>query len=229
MASASTRHPVQASTCCLHTFLTIHSYAAASTESQPPAACFRGSPSSHAQHRCCLGGQPRPHTLHALSLTQQRAGAGASGVWGSTARWNAKSSGTVLDEDLQAQAWLPSCLRALLAEVAPAPISCLKSSANEGLLLGCLCRLTMCLPSNLSEADLCRGSAGQMSLLTGCVGEGSGVCRPRRQQMRCSAGRRGRSMRAAAPPAPARRRPAAAPWAPPQPASLSRYACPGSC
>ena len=47
--------------------------------------------------------------------------AGAGGVWGvsSRARFSAKSSGTVSDEDLQAQAWLPSCLRSLLAEVRP--------------------------------------------------------------------------------------------------------------
>ena len=38
-------------------------------------------------------------------------------MWGSRTRWNSKSNGTVSDEDLQAQAWLPSCLRALLAEV----------------------------------------------------------------------------------------------------------------
>lgn len=40
-------------------------------------------------------------------------------MWGSCnrAKWNSKRSGTVSDEDLQAQAWLPSCLRALLAEV----------------------------------------------------------------------------------------------------------------
>ena len=38
-------------------------------------------------------------------------------MWGSRTRWNSKSNGTVSDEALQAQAWLPSCLRALLAEV----------------------------------------------------------------------------------------------------------------
>lgn len=40
-------------------------------------------------------------------------------MWGSCSRtrWNNESSGTVSDEDLQAQAWLPSCLRSLLAEV----------------------------------------------------------------------------------------------------------------
>ena len=42
-------------------------------------------------------------------------------MWGS-ARWeadapSARSGPEVTDEDLQAQAWLPSCLNALLAEV----------------------------------------------------------------------------------------------------------------
>ena len=112
--------------------------------------------------------------------THRHGGAGASGVWGSRARWNPKSSGTVSDEDLQAQAWLPSCLRALLAEV-------------RSLTL-----LSYPLPASFQPQGTARARlpllAGLMPVLTvsmqcwhlaGPWSEVKGACRLRRRQMRC--------------------------------------------
>ena len=72
----------------------------------------------------CDHNSPGPRTESSWeTLNPKCARAAGGGVWGS-ARWEADSPSAragpeVSDEDLQAQAWLPSCLTALLAEVRP--------------------------------------------------------------------------------------------------------------
>lgn len=41
----------------------------------------------------------------------------SSGVWGNNRCFDAPRDSTVTDEDLQAQAWVPNCLTAMLVEV----------------------------------------------------------------------------------------------------------------